>query len=113
MTQKYSQKEIHIGDGAAIPRKKDAGLFNAWWLTFFGAVGTIIYLCVAEPDPYWRILQFLPDGVLVTFQVTILSILFSLVLGLVTGLGRLSRNRLINLAASTYVEIIRGIPLLV
>ena len=51
MTQKYSQKEIHIGDGAAIPRRKDAGLFNAWWLTFFGAVGTIIYLCVAEPDP--------------------------------------------------------------
>lgn len=113
MTQKYSQKEIHIGDGAAIPRRKDAGLFNAWWLTFFGAVGTIIYLCVAEPDPYWRILQFLPDGVLVTFQVTILSILFSLVLGLVTGLGRLSRNRLVNLTASTYVEIIRGIPLLV
>lgn len=112
MTQ-VTQKEIHIGDGAAIPRRKDAGLFTAWWLTFFGAIGGIVYLCVTQPDTYWRILKFLPDGVLVTFQVTVLSILLSLVLGLLTGLGRLSRNRLINLIASTYVEIIRGIPLLV
>lgn len=115
MTHKIAKKEvkIDIGDGAAIPRRKDSGLFNAWWLTFFGSIGIIIYLCMVRPDPYWRILQFLPDGVLVTFQVTILSILLSLVLGLITGLGRLSRNRFINLIASTYVEVIRGIPLLV
>lgn len=93
--------------------QKDSGLFNAWWLTFFGAIGIIIYLCVTQPDPYWRVLKFLPDGVLVTFQVTILSILLSLVIGLFTGLGRLSRNKFINLIASTYVEVIRGIPLLV
>jgi polar amino acid transport system permease protein len=105
--------KIDIGDGAAIPLKKDKGLFTAWWLTFFGAIGIIIYLCVVQPDPYWRILKFLPDGVLVTFQVTVLSILLSLVLGLFTGLGRLSRNKVLNLIASTYVEVIRGIPLLV
>jgi polar amino acid transport system permease protein len=105
--------KIDIGDGAAIPLKKDSGLFNAWWLTFFGAIGIIIYLCTTKPEPYWRILKFLPDGVLVTFQVTVYSILLSLVLGLFTGLGRLSRNRLVNLVASTYVEVIRGIPLLV
>ena len=105
--------KIDIGDGAAIPLKKDFGLFNAWWLTFFGAIGIIIYLCTTQPDPYWRILTFLPDGILVTFQVTIFSILLSLVLGLFAGLGRLSRNRFINLVASTYVEVIRGIPLLV
>lgn len=115
MTQKIFRKEvkIDIGDGAAIPNKKDSGLFNAWWLTFFGAIGVIIYLCVTRPDPYWRILQFLPDGVVVTFEVTILAIILSLILGLITGLGRLSRNRFFNLLASTYVEVIRGIPLLV
>ena len=32
---------------------------------------------------------------------------------MLTGLGRLSRNPVINLIASTYVEIIRGVPLLV
>ncbi|MFH1090006.1 MAG: amino acid ABC transporter permease, partial [Pseudomonadota bacterium] len=36
-----------------------------------------------------------------------------LVIGLFTGLGRISRRRWINLVASTYVEVVRGIPLLV
>ncbi|GAB6112374.1 amino acid ABC transporter permease [Desulfomicrobium salsuginis] len=115
MNQHFHKKavKIDIGDGAAIPVKKDAGLFTAWWMTFFGAIAVIVYLCVTQPEPYWRVLKFLPDGVYVTFQVTILSILLSLVLGLITGLGRLSRNKVVNLIASTYVEIIRGIPLLV
>jgi polar amino acid transport system permease protein len=32
---------------------------------------------------------------------------------LITGLGRISQHRVLNLIASTYVEVIRGIPLLV
>lgn len=111
-TQPQSVK-IDIGDGAAIPSKKDQGLFTAWWVSFVGAIAILAYLCLSQPDPYWRILAFLPDGILVTFQVTLLSIGLSLVLGLVTGLGRLSRNRIANLVASTYVEVIRGVPLLV
>ena len=111
MTQK--EVKIHVGDGAAIPSKKDKGLFSAWWISFIGALTLIVYLCLSRPDPYLDIIKFLPDGVLVTFQVTIFSILLSLVIGLITGLGRLSRNRAFNLIASTYVEIIRGIPLLV
>ena len=42
-----------------------------------------------------------------------LSICCAVPLGLLTGLGRISDNRIINLIASTYVEVIRGIPLLV
>ena len=37
----------------------------------------------------------------------------ALVIGLITGLGRISRNKYVNLIASTYVEIVRGVPLLV
>ncbi|HKK33814.1 MAG TPA: amino acid ABC transporter permease [Desulfomicrobiaceae bacterium] len=107
------QVTIDVGDGAAIPSRKDRGLFSAWWLSFIGAVAIICYLCLSQPDPYWRVLKFLPDGILVTFKVTILSILLSLIIGLITGLGRLSRNRTVNLIASTYVEVVRGIPLLV
>ena len=55
----------------------------------------------------------LPDGILVTFKLTLLGIACAIPIGLLTGLGRLSRNRVLNLIASTYVEIIRGIPLLV
>ncbi|GAB6057950.1 amino acid ABC transporter permease [Desulfonatronum parangueonense] len=104
---------IEVGDGAAIPRKRDKGLFNAWWISLIGALSIIVYLCLSRPDPYLRIIKFLPDGIVVTFQVTILSILLALVIGLFTGLGRISKNRFINLIASTYVEVVRGIPLLV
>ena len=104
---------IDVGDGAAIPKKSDKGLFTAWRISFFGAIGVLLCLIIFQPDPYQRILAFLPDGILVTFQVTIYSILMALVIGLVTGLGRISRNKYINLVASTYVEIVRGVPLLV
>lgn len=105
--------KIDVTDGASIPVRKDAGLFTAWRTAFFGALATIAYLLVSRPDPYWKILKFLPDGIVVTFEVTVAAISCSLVLGLVTGIGRISRNRFVNAVASTYVEVIRGIPLLV
>ncbi|MFB3817699.1 MAG: amino acid ABC transporter permease [Candidatus Methylomirabilales bacterium] len=104
---------IEVGDGAAIPRPADAGLFTAWRVAFFGALAAVAGLALAQPDPYLRILRFVPDGILVTFQVTVGAILLSLVLGLIVGLGRLARHPLINGLASLYVEVIRGIPLLV
>jgi len=104
---------IDIGDGAAIPTKKDRGLLSAWRIAFFGAVATLLYLVLFHPDPYLRLLKFLPDGILITFQVTFSSIALALVVGLFTGLGRISRNPVVNLIASTYVEVVRGIPLLV
>ncbi len=108
-----SKSSIDITDGAAIPRKKDIGLFSAWRVSFAGAIVILAYLAAAKPDPYWRILKFIPDGIVVTFQVTIFAIVFALILGLITGLGRISKNRIINSIASVYVEVVRGIPLLV
>lgn len=104
---------IDVGDGAAIPRPEDKGLLSAWWLSFVGTLAVLAYLLIFHPDPYLRLLKFLPDGIMVTFQVTIAAICLALILGLLAGLGRISRNRIVNLVASTYVEIIRGIPLLV
>lgn len=104
---------IKVTDGAAIPRRRDRGLFSAWWIAFLGALAVLIGLVVLSPDPYLRILKFLPDGILVTFQVTFSAIVFALLLGLVTGIGRISRNRIVNVVASTYVEVVRGVPLLV
>ncbi|MDI6726586.1 MAG: amino acid ABC transporter permease [Smithellaceae bacterium] len=104
---------IEVGDGAAIPTRKDIGLFTAWRFAFFGAIAILAYLTLSKPDPYLRILAFVPDGVWVTFQVTVGSILLALAIGLFIGLGRLAENRYINGLASLYVEVIRGIPLLV
>ncbi|HUU40929.1 MAG TPA: ABC transporter permease subunit, partial [Desulfatiglandales bacterium] len=111
--EKTKQAVIDIGDGAAIPKKEDVGLFTAWRIAFVGSIGIVAYLAIFNPDPYLDILKFLPDGILVTFQVTIEAIVLALIIGLFTGLGRISKNRIINGIASLYVEVIRGIPLLV
>ncbi len=109
----HDKPVIQVTDGAAIPSRKDAGLFSAWRISFFGALFILAYLAIFQPDPYWRILKFLPDGIVVTFQVTVSAIFFAVILGLITGLGRISKVRIINAVASTYVEVVRGIPLLV
>ncbi len=111
--KKKVEVKIDVTDGAAIPSEKDKGLVSAWRIAFFGSILLIIGLCVFKPDPYLEILEFVPDGVMVTFEVTIISIILSFFVGLITGLGRISKNRIVNLIASTYVEVIRGIPLLV
>lgn len=104
---------IEVTDGAAIPSKKDSGLFSGWRIAFASAILILAYLALSRPDPYLRILKFIPDGILVTFEVTLCSIFFALILGLITGLGRISKRRLVNSLASLYVEVVRGIPLLV
>ncbi|MSM38584.1 MAG: ABC transporter permease subunit [Geobacter sp.] len=112
-TSESPQSHIDVGDGAAIPTKSDAGLFTAWRIAFVGSISCCILLAVYKPDPYLAIFKFVPDGILVTFKVTVGAILLAIVLGLFTGLGRISTNRLVNGIASLYVEVIRGIPLLV
>ena len=104
---------IMVTDGASIPDPREWRLINAWSIALVGAIGTLFALCTLWPEPYLRILLYLPDGVLITFRITMLSICCAVPLGLLTGLGRISDNRIINLIASTYVEVIRGIPLLV
>lgn len=104
---------IEISEGAAIPTRRDRGLFTAWRTAFVGAIAIVVYLAWSRPKPYLEILRFIPDGLFVTFQVTVEAIFLALIIGLFTGLGRISKNRLLNGIASLYVEVIRGIPLLV
>ena len=87
--------------------------FDRWWLLVAGIVGLIIVLVITQPDPFRRILVFVSDGVVTTVWVTLVSFILILILGLIGGLGRLSRNPIINGLATLYVEIVRGIPLLV
>jgi polar amino acid transport system permease protein len=105
--------KIEITDGTLIPERGEGSIFSAWKISFLGALLLIVLLPLLMPDPYWEILKFVPDGILVTFQVTLLAISLALVIGLLTGLGQISRITVINRLATVYVEIIRGIPLLV
>ena len=76
-------------------------------------IALIVALSIAWPDPFWRIVAFVSDGVWITLSVTVVSFVLVLIVGLLGGLGRLAHNRLIYGAATLYVEIVRGIPLMV
>ncbi|MBQ5695097.1 MAG: amino acid ABC transporter permease [Clostridium sp.] len=52
------------------------------------------------------------DGLKVTLQLFILTLLFSIPLGIITALGRLSKIKIINKITSFYILIMRGTPLL-
>ncbi|HZJ87820.1 MAG TPA: amino acid ABC transporter permease [Sphaerochaeta sp.] len=109
---KVKHVTIHMTDGVLIP-KKDSHLFNSWRITFFSAIALLASLVLFQPQPYRDIFFVTIKGAPVTFQVTILAILGALVIGIVTGLGAVSKRRWVNIVSGIYVELIRGIPLLV
>jgi polar amino acid transport system permease protein len=98
-----------------------------WWLLLVLIAGVfIVYSILTNEitnDAFWfilgqpRELSSLADlalaGILLTIFITVVSYSFAIVIGLIVGLGRASRNVVFNNLASFYVEVIRGIPMLV
>jgi len=59
------------------------------------------------------ITPFLLRGLVNTLRIGVLSFVFGFLLGIVVGVCRVSSSRTISLIATSYVEVIRGTPLLV
>ncbi|WCN11044.1 amino acid ABC transporter permease [Marinomonas mediterranea] len=53
------------------------------------------------------------EGLWVTIKISFISLIFSIILGLIFGLMRISHRQVLRNLAVTYVEVIRGTPLLV
>ncbi|HEX9896550.1 MAG TPA: amino acid ABC transporter permease [Dehalococcoidales bacterium] len=96
-----------------IPGAEPQSRMDVWWWLVALVVGVIVILSVTMPDPYWNIIKFVRDGLKITVFLTVVAFGFVLVVGMLGGLGRLSKNRVINLIATLYVELVRGVPLLV
>ncbi|MBC7077438.1 MAG: amino acid ABC transporter permease [Synergistales bacterium] len=58
-------------------------------------------------------LDVLLYGVLLTLRLSAISTVVGLAIGIAVGLCRISKNQLIAIPAAVYVEVVRGIPLLV
>ena len=81
--------------------------YNAAFQFIIGSLGSIEDLLNGE------ILAFIGKGISVTLYVTFVSFVISILLGLLAGLGRVSKNTIIRNLAITYVEFVRGLPVLV
>ena len=65
---------------------------------------------------FYFLLRYAPllwRGVLVTLGYTAATIFIGLIIGLLVGLGRLSRSRLLNIPLIAFIEVFRCTPLLV
>ncbi len=106
--QTAEDSELKLIPGNEISSKLDAW----WWLVAVVAL-IIIGLMVFKPDPYWNIMLFVRNGLLITIVLTLVSFIIILMVGMIGGLGRIAKNPVIHFIATVYVEIFRGIPLLV
>ncbi len=102
------EEELKFVTGGEVNIRQDP-----WWWLVAAVVGLIVFLVVAKPDPFKNVITFVSDGVAVTLLVTVVSYVLMVFLGLIGGLGRLAKNKPLFVLATLYVELVRGVPLLV
>ena len=111
--RKSESPEFKVPELENVPEAGVGYHIDAWWWLVVLVAGLIAILSITKPDPYWRIVLFVRDGIGVTILITIVSFVLMIFVGMLGGLGRLSTNKLIHLVTTLYVELVRGIPLLV
>jgi polar amino acid transport system permease protein len=84
-----------------------------YWLLFAIAIAIILLWNITTDDTYTVIFNAVLSGVGMTILVTIVAFVGALLLGLVIESMRLSGNRVLYEFATFYVEIVRGLPMLV
>ncbi len=84
-----------------------------WWLVVLVGLG-IAALTSAFALPGYRVIfRAIAGGLGVTLSVSLIAFACSLMLGLLLGLCRTSRFRLAREIATFYIELVRGLPMLV
>ena len=84
-----------------------------WWLFAIVLIAIYVFIIISSNENYNKAFDFIKSGLIITITTTLKAFLIALFFGLLSGLGRISKNVVINNLARFYVEIIRGIPILV
>lgn len=84
-----------------------------WWLIILVVVGLIIFYNIISNELYADIFRRVSRGVVVSVVVAVVAYAAALVIGLITALGRVSKNPVAYNLTTLYVQVIRGVPILV
>jgi polar amino acid transport system permease protein len=91
-----------------------------WWLVAMLVIIAAQVVAIIFVDSYQEAFRSifpiplrLTQGILMTFYLTVGSFIVAMFLGLMIGLARVSRNPVLRNIASTYIEFVRGIPMIV
>jgi len=84
-----------------------------WWLLVAATIAAWLLWQGARDDLYFQVLNTLSRGIGITLFVTFVGFALAAALGLLLALGALSRWLVVRQLARFYIEIVRGIPILV
>ena len=92
--------------------KKIFNVDNSWVFIMLALITWMIYTIISG-DEYIKAFNFIIPGIRITFGATFVSFLIALILGLFLGIGRISDNKFLSTISRTYIEFVRGIPILI
>ena len=92
--------------------KKIFNVENSWVFIMLALITWMIYTIISG-DEYVKAFNFIIPGIRITFGATFVSFLIALILGLFLGIGRISDNTFLSTISRTYIEFVRGIPILI
>ena len=84
-----------------------------WWLLLVIGVGLFLFWRVLSDEVYAQVLATLSKGVWITVLVTLVAYSAACVIGLLLALGGLSRFLAVRQLSRLYIEVMRGIPIIV
>ena len=84
-----------------------------WWLAALGAIAVALAAVIAFNGLYTQVFITVSKGIGVTVFVTLVAFALAMMFGLAIALLGLSDSRALSEIARFYIEVIRGIPMLV
>ena len=84
-----------------------------WWFFAIIMIAIYVFIVISTNQEYNKAFVFIKIGLGITAKTTLIAFSIALIFGLIAGLGRISKNFVINNLARLCVELIRGIPILV
>jgi len=106
-------KSLDSGQPSTYTPTKGSLANYPWWAILLVLGGlAVIYMILADGN-YRETFIFLVAGVVITLRITLIAFPIATIIGLFVGLARLSKNPALQTLSTLYIEIVRGIPLVV
>lgn len=107
---------VALIDAPSVDRQlplKERLLNYPWWFPAIVLIAAWTGYTIFTSEDFRDAFNFILIGLNVTITTSLIAYAIALVFGLIAGLGRMSKNVVFRNLATLYVELIRGIPMLV
>jgi polar amino acid transport system permease protein len=114
-----AEEQIVVPGAGSSAYSFDAKEFPWWLVGILLIIGAMVLAIVLDPnyreaaDAIFPIPLELTQGIILTLILTVASFVIAIFLGLALGLARVGKNSILSNLAALYIELVRGIPMLV